>query len=335
VEGRAVKRGELLAMLNADDIRAEVARLREQLVTAQETLRAARAGGPADEIAKVEADIRQTEADVARLRKERDSLERLLAKQAATQQELDQTKLALAKAEENLRVQQQKRAELRRSAGVNVERGALQLEQTRAALRAAEEKLASARVTAPAAGTLYALPLRPGQFVRVGELLAELADLKRVQVRAFVDEPELGMLGAGQAVQITWDAMPGHTWQGRVEQVPKAVVARGNRSVGEVLLSVENDEGALLPNTNVDVRISVQQHQNALAVPRAAVRSEGAERYVFVLDGDTLRRRTVKVGIASTTQYEILQGLNEGDRVALPGDATLRDGMSVRVAEEI
>lgn len=333
VEGRAVKQGELLATLNADDIRAEVARLRDQLLKAQEEVRTGRSGGPAAEIAQVESDIRQTEADVARLKHERESLERLMAKQAATQHEVDQTKLALAKAEENLRVLRQKREELRRTAGLSAERGSLQLEQTRAALRAAEEKLASARVTAPAAGTLYALPIRAGQFVRTGEILAELADLRRVQVRAFVDEPELGGLATGQAVEITWDAMRGRTWQGRTEQIPKAVVARGNRSVGELLCSVENAELALLPNTNVDVRISVQQRPNTLAVPRAVVRSEGNERYVFVLDGETLRRRTVTVGIASTTQYEILEGLKEGERVALPGDAVLRDGMSVRLTD--
>ncbi len=334
-EGRPVKQGELLATLNAADIRAEVARLREQLVAAQEELRTGRTGGNAAEVAQVDSDIRQAELDVARLRKERESLERLLAKQAATQNEVDLAKAALVRAEDSLRVLQQKRAELRRTAELSAERGSLQLEQTRAALQAAGEKLASARVTAPAAGTLYALPIKAGQFVRTGDLLAELADLKRVQVRAFVDEPELGMLSAGQDVEINWDAMPGRTWQGRTEQIPKAVVARGNRSVGEVLCSVENAQLALLPNTNVDVRINVRQHANALAVPRAAVRTEGAERVVYVLDGGSLRRRAVKVGIASTTQYEILEGLSEGDRVALPGDATLHDGMAVRVAGEI
>lgn len=334
-EGRPVKKGELLAVLNADDIRAEVARLREQLLAAQEAVRTGRAGGPADEIARVESDIRQAEADVARLRRERDALERLLAKQAATQTEVDAVKRALTAAEENLRVLQQKRTELKRTAGVNVERGSLQLEQTRAALNAAQEKLASARVTAPANGTLYALPIRAGQFVRTGDLLAELADLTQVQVRAFVDEPELGVLSVGLPVEIAWDALPGRAWQGRTVQIPKAVVARGNRSVGEVLCSVENPERILLPNTNVDIRIRVRQNENALAVPRAAVRGEGNDRYVFVLDGTTLRRRPVKVGIASTTQYEILDGLKEGDSVALPGDAILRDGMTVRIAGKV
>ena len=71
-----------------------------------------------------------------------------------------------------------------------------------------------------------------------------------------------------------------------------------------------------------------------LRVPRGAVRSDGNKRFVFVLDGQNLRRRDVSVGIASATRYEILDGLREGERVAFRSDAELRDGMAVRPAAE-
>jgi HlyD family secretion protein len=179
-------------------------------------------------------------------------------------------------------------------------------------------------------GTLFALPVRLRDFVRTGDVLAEVADLSHVRVRAFVDEPELGSLEAGQAVEITWDAAPGRTWSGRTEQIPKAVVARGSRSVGEVLCSVENAKQDLLPNTNVNLLIRVRERSNALVVSRGAVHVEGNKRVVYVLEGDRLRRREVRVGIASATKFEVLDGLSEGQRVALPGDVILRDGLEVR-----
>ena len=74
-----------------------------------------------------------------------------------------------------------------------------------------------------------------------------MTDLRHVRVRAFVDEPDLGSLEPNQNVSVTWDAKPGLTWTGHTEQVPKQVVARGMRSVGEVLCSVDNDQLELLP----------------------------------------------------------------------------------------
>lgn len=333
-EGKAVRAGDVILQLDDAEAAADVARLRRELVAAQEVLRAGRRGGAAGELAQLESDLRKADAEVARLRKEHGALQRLAAKQAATTMEVEQTKQALDRAEDNLRVLQQKKEELARQATVNVQGGSLDAERVRAELRLAEERLRSTRLTAPASGMLYELPARAGQYVRPGDLLAELADLKRVRVRAFVDEPELGMLAEAQDVEITWDAQAGRVWKGKTEIIPKAVVARGARSVGEVICSVENEKLELLPNTNVNVLIRVRERANALVVPRGAVRADGVRRYVFVVDGNVARRREVRVGIANATNYEILEGLAAGDRVALPGDAELRDGMNVRVAAQ-
>jgi len=188
----------------------------------------------------------------------------------------------------------------------------------------------SATVAAPVDGTLYALPVRAGDYVKVGDELAEMADLHRVRVRAYVDEPDLGALAAGQPVEITWDAMPSKLWTGITEQIPKQVVPHGARSVGEVLCSVDNNKLELIPNINVNVRIRVRSQTNALVVPRSAVRSEGSHHYVFVVDGDRLRQREITVGIASATMYEVTSGIREGERIALPGDVEFKDGMQVR-----
>lgn len=331
-EGQTVKAGQLLAELDSAEVQAEVARLRNELLAAQEELRASRSGGAAEARAQLEADLRQAEADVARLRREAAALERLLAQQAASQAELDNAKLQLARAEESLALLQKKKEEFDRQARLDSQLSSLRVERAQAALREAEQNLRSTQMTAPVNGTLYLLPIRAGQYVRVGELLAEVADLARVRVRAFVDEPELGWLEQGQQVEITWDALPGRAWAGQTETIPKTVVARGTRSVGEVLCSIENAGLELLPNVNVNVRIRVREQANALVVPRGAVRTEGSEKVVFVVEGSTLKRRRVNVGITGVRSVEILDGLKQGEMVALPGEVELRDGMEIRVA---
>jgi RND family efflux transporter MFP subunit len=216
---------------------------------------------------------------------------------------------------------------------VAVEAASLRVNQQQDLVAALEEKVRSATVIAPADETLYSLPVHKGDFVKLGDVLAEMADLRHVRVRAFMDEPDLGSLGQNEGVQVLWDAMPNRVWNGKVEQVPKQVVARGSRSVGEVLCSVDNDKVELLPNVNVEVRILVHEQRGVLVIPRGAVRYDQGQHFVLAYDGEAVHRRDIKVGVAGADKYEVLAGLAQGDKVALPGDVDLRDGMKVRAAE--
>jgi HlyD family secretion protein len=333
-EGQTVVRGQVLMTLDAKDLTSELAHMREQLVAAEDERKTAVGGGSPDEIAQLNSDLAKTNTEIERLRRERDSLERLYSRQAATRQEVDQTKIALEKAEADKRLIEEKRNAIAQRSKSQAERASLRIEEARASIRSLEEKLKSAQVTAPVSGTLYSLSARSGTYAHTGDSLAELADLKRVRVRIFVDEPELGSLELHQPVQISWEALPNRTWTGEVEQLPKTVVARGSRNVGEVLCSVGNEQGELLPNTNVNVRIRTGERENTLTISRAALRTEGGGHYVLVVDQGRLRKRDVKVGISNAKDYEILSGLGENDLVALPGTTELQDGMAVSTAAQ-
>jgi len=235
--------------------------------------------------------------------------------------------------------------EFLRSVRLDSDQSALRVQQLQDQIAALEEKVRQGRITAPGDGTLYtlgrnaaSLPLKAGDYLKVGDLLAEMADLHKVRVRAFIDEPELGALEENEPVKISWDALPSKTWLGKTEILPKQVVPHGTRSVGELLCAVNNDKLELLPNINVNVRINSRERLGVLSVPRGAVAAEGGRRYVFVVRTNqlgvgksTLEKREIHVGIADASNYEVVSGLKEEDLVALPGDVDLRDGMTVKV----
>jgi HlyD family secretion protein len=344
-EGQQVKKGQLLLELDVKDAAAQLAETRGKLLQAQDDWRAAKAGGRVDEAAKVLGDLAKAQATRDRLQKAHDSLTRLVAQQSATRDELAANDLELTKAEAEVTRLTAAKQEFDRSVKLASDRAALQVSQFESEAAALEEKVRQGRITAPANGTLYALgrnaaslPLKAGDYVRVGDLLAEMADLHKVRVRAFIDEPELGGLEENEPVKITWDALPNKTWLGRTEIIPKQVVQRNTRSVGELQCSVNNDKLELLPNINVNVRINSRERLGVLSVPRGAVEVQGGRRYVFVVKSSqlgvgksTLEKREIHVGIADATNYEVVSGLQEGELVALPGDVDLQDGMSVIV----
>ncbi len=238
-EGQQVKKGQLLLELDVKDAAARLAETRAKLLQAQDDLRAAKAGGKADDAAKVLGDLAKAQAERDRLQKNHDALVHLVAQQAATKDELAANDLDLTKAQAEVTRLTAAKQEFDRSVKLDGDRAALRIDQLQNEVAALEEKARQGRVIAPADGAIYSLgrneksePLKAGDYLKVGDLLAEMADLHKVRVRAFIDEPALGGLEENQPVRITWDALPNKTWLGQTEIIPKQVVSSGSQSFG-------------------------------------------------------------------------------------------------------
>lgn len=334
VVGHAVRKGQVILVLNSDAPRQGLDAARSALLAADEQLRDAQTGGPPQQVAQLDGDLQKTKIDLANLQRNQEVLKKLVAEKAATTDELEQNQIHIADAQASLHSLEQQKAALTNQAQTSVQSAQLAKQQALSQIAMFEKEILSATVRAPFDGTLYSLPVYWGEYVQAGTVLSGIADLHNVRVRAFVDEPDLGVLAPNLPVQITWDGLPGHVWYGKTQTVPKQVTTIGVRSVGEVLCSIQNSNLELIPNLNVDVRIQWSQRQNALVVPRGAVHADGSQHFVFEVNDDTLHRRVVQLGIADPTVFEVVSGLNEGERVALSGDITLRDGMTVHPVED-
>jgi HlyD family secretion protein len=188
-------------------------------------------------------------------------------------------------------------------------------------------------VRAPFAGTVYAIPVSQYDYVNAGEALLDVADLTKLEVLAYFDEPEVGKLAIGQPVKIVWDAKPGLSWHGHILEAPTTIINYGTRNVGECLITVDDAKGDLLPNTNVTVTVTTQQHPDVLSLPREALHTEGTSNYVYKVVNDVLVKTPVGVGALNLTRVEITSGLGTGDKVALSAttEEELTDGLRVKV----
>lgn len=331
LEGSAVRPGELLVTLDDSELRAQLDQARAQLASEQDDLRAAEAGGRADQLSRLTGDLKVAEAQRDMLDRQHEVLVKLVAQKAATPEELEKNQADLLHANADVEQLRKTKEQFDHQNQLDRDRLALVVSHSQAEVKSLEEKLDSARVLAPVKGTLYSLPVHVRDFVHTGDLLAEVADLSQLRVRAFIDEPELGRLQPQQVVEVTWDAMPERTWMGHTEMLPQQVVARGARNVGEVLCAISNEKMSLIPNTTVDVRIQLDERSNVLLVPRGAVQTDGQRRYVFLVEGGRLHRKEIKVGASNDSEFEVVSGLQESDAVALPGDTPLKDNALVRV----
>ena len=314
-EGDSVKKGQLLVVLDDADARAQAARSRTQLRAAQADLSAAKRGGNQEDVLSLEAQLVKAGTDRDSAQRNLEALKKLERQGAASAGEAREAENALARADAQLTFLRQKQT--KRYSNAELARVEAQQAEAQAAYDAAQNVLAKSNVRAPFDGIVYSLPAKQGGFVAAGDLLLQVANLRKVLVRAFVDEPDVGRLAPGNPIEITWDAVPGRVWPAIVTAIPSTVRLRGSRNVGETTSIVDNKDLKLLPNINVGVTIVVAEHDNVLVVPREAVRMDDSKPYVLQVSGHELKRREVETSLSNLTQVEIKRGLSAKDVVAI------------------
>ncbi len=331
--GQSVRRGQELVRLEASDAQSKIAGAQATLTGAQSTLKNMQSGGTQDELLGEKADLAAAQTQERQAAQSLASLQALQARGAASANEVTAAQGRVSDAQAKVRQIETRMHSRYSSADLATQRA--QIAEARSALSAAQSGYAGMDVHSPISGTVYALPYNQYDFVPAGDALVSVADLNRLQVRAYFDEPEIGRLIAGQTVTIRWDAKPNQTWHGHVTQAPTTVITyNGTRNVGVCLISIDDANGDLIPNVNVTVRVTTSEHLNVLSVPREALHPEGGTNFVYrVIAGKLVKTPvTVREGDVNLTRVGISGGLQQGDVVALEAttDVDLVDGMRVK-----
>ena len=327
--GSRVVQGAIVATIDDENARSELDRAKARLAGSKAELAQAEKGGAASETADIEARLDAARRAEARALQRVASLERLVGKQAAPRIELEQARAELSEHQAG-REAAERQWELRADPQER-KLAAARVSEAAAATRAAERRLQASEVRSSAPGVLYALTVRPGDYVERGAVIARVGKLDSVRVVVFVDEPELGRVKAGATVVLLADAYPDQSWEGHVDTLPTRIVSLDTRRVGEVLCTVDNPEGRLIPNLTVNARIQSGGTKNALTVPREAVVEEDGATYLWLLDDRrTARKQAVELGIRTASEAEVRSGVSEGDEVLLPGGLELQPGQRIR-----
>jgi HlyD family secretion protein len=329
-DGQTVAAGTVLAAIADPSLQAEIDAAQAKLNEARANLASQEAGGKPAEFTDIENSLARARFDLEQAQKTLATLERLVARHAATQQEADAARDKVQQSELEIAGLDKRRRSLVSPTEVAAARARVGDAET--ALHLAERREALSLVRSPMAGVVYGREVRLGSYLNPGDLVANVGRMDRLRVRVYVDEPELGRVAVAQPVTITWDALPGRQWHGEVEKMPVAVQALGSRQVGEVICSIANEGRALIPGTNVNAEIRTAVVENAMVIPKETLRHDAQGDYVLALKGGAVERRAVKQGASSITLVEIVEGLGDADAVALPSDTPLRDGDRVTAA---
>lgn len=330
--GDKVQRGQLLVSMDDPFAISRMAAANANLQAAQVSYDDVHQGGSQQDRIALHGDLEQAQMAATQAATALGALKKLQQKGAASAAEVAAAQQKLDTANSTLHTLEQKKTD--RYSPNDVKNSTTHLEEMKSALDAAKNQFDDANIRTPMAGTVYSVSVVDYDFVPVGADLVRVADLRHVEVKAYFDEPEIGKLKAGQPVVIRWDGLPGREWHGHIRQAPMAATALGPRSVGECIIAVDDSREDLLPNTNVAITATIEQHDHVLTVPRVALHMDGAASYVFRVADGHLQRTLVQTGLINLDRAEIRSGVAQNDQVALNAvdNREMRNGMRVRSA---
>lgn len=212
----------------------------------------------------------------------------------------------------------------------NYDEAMARLNEARARHMLQQARLAKSRIHAPFSGVLGLRRVSTGDYIKEGDDIVNLEDIRSLKLDFRVPETYLAGIKQGQQVSIQVDAYPGEPFNGKVY----ALDPRLDEQTRSVLLRarIANPDLRLRPGMFARVTLTLENRAEALLIPEQALWPIGNEQFVFrIVDGKALQTR-VQTGQREGGKVEISAGLSAGDMVVAAGQTKLRDGMAVQIA---
>ena len=286
VLGQAVKKGELLVLLDPDPAQSDVARAEASLAQQRAQLESRR------------IDLQAAQRELQRQR-------RLLSAEATAPTDAEKADNEVAKLEADVRGQM------------------ASLAQLQAQLDRSKLNLAYTRITSPMDGVVVNIPVQVGQTViavQVTPVMVTVADLDTITVRTKVPEADVQSLNPGQKASFATLSGDGRRYEGRLRVIQPIPERAGNAVFYNALFEVDNRDRKLFADMTVQVDIETGEARQALAMPLVALGERGKDGSFAVevigKDGKNATRR-VRTGLHDTANVQVLSGLEAGEKVLL------------------
>ncbi|HXY50399.1 MAG TPA: efflux RND transporter periplasmic adaptor subunit [Terriglobales bacterium] len=315
--GDRVKKGQILADLDKEEIEAQVAKARAQLEASEASLK----GAQADlQRAKVDAEG----PDVPMLQRAYERAEGMAKEGVVSASSLDDAQKNYVLAVNKQNVAKAQVQVLSAKAG----QAQAQVLQDEANLKQLEEQLSYTTIVSPIDGLVLSRDVEVGDAVSSilvlgssATLVMTLGDTSEVYVKGKVDESDIGKVYLGQPARIKVESFKDKTFYGKVTKISPMGVEKDNVTTFEVRVSINNPGGELKAAMTANAEIILEEHKNVLQIPEGAILYDKDKKASVEIPDpkakEGKRKIAVNIGISNGAKTELLGGLKEGDEVVL------------------
>ena len=327
--GDTVKKGQVVAILDQTSQKNSLERAKANVELNKAQLDGAKKGYRDVEKISLEDSISKAKLALEDADREYKRVKELYDKGFASRKEYDQTKTARDQAEQVLKgLNEQLKRTLAGGEKESVKQAQAAYRMSLTELREAERLLGDATVVSPMNGIVLQRFVSEGSVIlsglstfSQGEAMFTIGDVSKMKLVALVDEGDVGKVKVGQSVLIEVDAYPDEKFQGKVTRIaPQGKADQSVMTTFGVEIEIPNADGRLKSGFTADVEIVVDEVKGAILVPFRAVLEKDSKYYIWVVDKDDyVEEREIKVGKTNYESYEVLSGLNVGEKVITKG----------------
>lgn len=330
-QGDNVLAGEIIAQITDTELKASVERSTAELDALRAEWAQMQAGARPEEIAQAVDLERQTRAEKTNAERLRKRTRALVQRGLRSTQDLEDATLRFTRTQATHSIAV-KRLQLLRAGARIEDRQALQarLRAAQAALRLAKTELQNAVITAPITGIVSHRHVDPGTYITDRTTLVTIVDMTTVKIKIPISERDLGRLRPGLKAQIRADAYPQTVFEGTVRRI-SPTVDPSSRS-GEIEIVSPNSDARLKPGMFAKVTLILEEHRDALLIPRQALSIQGTESAVFVVQDGKAQRRPLRTGLQDNMLVEVFD-LPAGTIIVLAGHQKLKDNAPVKIVK--
>ena len=205
-----------------------------------------------------------------------------------------------------------------------VERWEAATSQTLYAVGEAEARLAATRLESPLDGVITEIEISPGERIseilsRQGAPVVRVADLSKIVVETEIDQKMIRDIQLNLAASVTLPAFPERVFPGRIATIAPKARVQGDSVLFPVRIELEGEPGdAAKPGLSASCEIVAIEKPDVLLLDNRAIQRAGSEAAVIVLEDEKMREQRVKLGRTDGRVTEVIDGLQEGDKVILP-----------------
>jgi HlyD family secretion protein len=315
--GDTVKKGQLLAQLDKDEIQAQVDQSHAALQAAEANLTSSQADY---ERSKVDAEG----PDVPLLRRQYDRAIEMARAGVVSESALDDADKNYKMALNKQNVSKAQMIVLK----AKIAQSQAEVSRDKANLAQLEEQLSYTDITSPIDGIVLSRDVEMGDAVSSilvlgssATLVMTLGDTSEVYVKGKVDESDIGKVYLGQPARIKVESFKDKTFFGKVTKISPMGVEKDNVTTFEVRVSINNPGGELKAEMTANAEIILEEHKNVLQIPEGAIMYDKDKKASAEVPDpkakDGKRKIALNIGISNGAKTEVLSGMKEGDEVVL------------------
>lgn len=192
-----------------------------------------------------------------------------------------------------------------------------QIKSSQAQVELSAAQIANGNLAAPANGQIADVKKRPGEMIQAGELLISMIPESEMTINSKVPESDIADIALGNQCNITFDAISGRKFSGKVVIVNSAPTVISGIVYYETTISLDKPGDAIKPGMTANVDIVTAQVSGALKVPSRAIIEHDGKKFVRMSDGKKIKEIEIQTGLSNSFETQIISGLNDSDKVII------------------